>query len=137
MIRLTEADFRRLKSRNFKIKVRPARPTFITQRKNTKCIVCGNPLPENRQKYCCDKCEHGTGSVRGPYGKVKEPKGLKLNHCRYCGKRADSKDMRVSRPDSFGVKWFRCCCHPEEAQLYDRVDMSGNVNSEVADATRV
>lgn len=122
MVRMTQKEYDWLALRN--IKVRPAKPPPITQQKNTRCASCGGALPGGRQKYCCDKCQVGIGSTRGPYGKVKEPKGLKLNRCRYCGRLANSNDMHsISLPDTFGIKWFRCCCHPEEAQLYDTSDM--------------
>jgi len=133
MVRMTEDEYKKLTSRNVKVKVRAAKPTLhepITQQKHDVCVTCGGALPPGRVKYCCDRCQVGAGRVRGRYGKVRKPKGLKLNRCRYCGRLANSADMLVVFEDDRQVKWFRCVCHPEESQLYHTVDMDGGYSKD-------
>lgn len=88
-----------------------------------KCIICGGPLPMDRQKYCSPECSTKRWSKCKPKGKSSSVKGFKINHCRYCNTRADSIDNKRTYTDSAQVKWFRCHCTPTEAQLFNIADM--------------
>lgn len=112
-----EDDYKQLK-RNLAATGK-VKPRLLTQQKRTACETCGKPLPKHYSRYCCAKCRGVSEQGRVGYGKSKKVKvtGYKLNHCRYCGLRADSSDIKRRYTDTDQVAWFRCPCRPEEAQL--------------------
>ena len=103
MVRLTKEEADAILRRN----------DALSQR---KCMDCGAPTPSDKHRLClecAEKRRHGE-----PIGKQVQVDGMKVNKCRYCGQRADSKDGRRTYTDEQEVKWFRCPCSTQEAQLY-------------------
>ncbi len=113
MARFTAKDARTLMAR-----------TGVRTVADRKCVVCGAPLPKERQKYCSKKCSDKWWSKGAfPRSKSDDVKGYKVNKCQYCGLRADSSDNKRTATDSRQVRWFWCKCTPNERQLFDVAEM--------------
>jgi len=130
MVRVSEDEYveyqgRVTKGRKDKVKDALKTSVRLGQQKQTVCVICGKALPKGREKYCSEKCSKKGAKQKAAKGKVGSVTGHKVNKCRYCGLRGDSKDGQRVFTDSSEVQWFRCPCSPQERQLLHVAKVEG------------
>lgn len=54
--------------------------------RSAKCVICGNDVPQNRKKYCCDRCRIKANILKDKERKQELRWVSKEVKCTVCGK---------------------------------------------------